>query len=203
MSRTWIIPAMVIALALAGGGVVSATEPDEGQRIDDPVGDATGTAPDIVACTISEPDGPLVSIDVEFASEPPISTDMETYTDVIFIDLAVDPEGDMETLEEARDETDFIIGTHAVTLPEALERGGHMYPTAEGSELYWNVVDVAVEGPTITFSVDRKLLGDPDVISWHVLATVERGEDAEVSEESGDECPNDSRGTYELTKWWG
>ncbi len=200
MSRIATMPAIALALALAAGGVASATEPDEGQHVDDPLGDATGTAPDIVACSISEPDGPTVSISVEFASEPPITTDMETYTDVIFVDLAVDPEGAMATTEQAREETDFIIGTHAVTLPEALERGGHMYPTAEGSELFWHVVDVAVEGPTITFAVDRELLGDPDVISWHVLAGIERGEGEEEPEESFDDCPNDSRGTYELTK---
>jgi len=206
MSRTWTALAAATLLAAAGGSIVAATESYE-----DPADDATGDAPDIVTCTISEPDdGPVVAISVEFASEPPLGTDMETYTDVVFIDLVTDPEPTPTPKAQGADEddpnadqTDYIFGAHAVTLPEYLESGAHLYATEGTSDLFWHVVDVAVDGPTVTWTLDRKLIGDPDVLSWHVLAGVEREETENAdSEDAFDECPDDSRGTYTLKKAW-
>lgn len=186
--------AMVAMLVLAGGSAAVAAE-----RYEDAVGDATGSAPDIVACTISEPDdGPVVAISVEFASEPPLETDMETYTDVVFIDLASDPDPALTDEEN----TDYIFGAHAVTLPEYLGSGAHLHVAEGPGDLYWHVVDVAIDGSTVTWTVDRKLIGDPDLLSWHVLAGVEREEGAEAAEDEWDECPDGSRGSYTLTKAW-
>ncbi|MGD8485090.1 MAG: hypothetical protein PVH07_00500, partial [Chloroflexota bacterium] len=66
------------------------------------------------------------------------------------------------------------------------------------STLHENVVDVEVEGTTVTWTVDRALLGDPDVISWAVLAGVEE----EAEEMSFDVSPNEGEpwGVYELTE---
>ena len=99
MTRMSIGLSVATAIALASGNAMSAAgaelsleENGPATRHEDPVGDATGDAPDIVACTISEPDdGPVIAISVEFASEPPLETDMETYTDVVFIGLVTDP----------------------------------------------------------------------------------------------------------------
>ena len=41
---------------------------------------STGGTPDIVACGVSEPWESLLSFRLEFASEPPLSYDMETWT---------------------------------------------------------------------------------------------------------------------------
>lgn len=111
MTKKWTIPAIVAVFMVAGGSAVSAAD-----HYTDPVGDAGGSAPDIVACTLSESeDGPLVTISVEFAEEPPL----ETYTDVVFIDLAAD--SDPELSDE--DNTDYIVGVHAVGLPLLLDSG--------------------------------------------------------------------------------
>jgi len=217
MTRMSIGLSVATAIALASGNAMSAAgaelsleENGPATRHEDPVGDATGDAPDIVACTISEPDdGPVVAISVEFASEPPLETDMETYTDVVFIGLVTDPEA-TPTLEAqgegkdeaSADETDNIFGAHAVTLPEYLESGAHLYVAEGTSDLFWHV-DVAVDGPLVTWTLDRKLIGDPDMLSWHVLAGVEREETADgESDDESDECPDDSRGTYTLKKAW-
>jgi hypothetical protein len=194
MSRSWIIAAGAMALVLAGSSAVCATE-----RTGDPLGDVIGDAPDIVAVTFSQPDDePRISVSIEFAEDSPFDTDMETYTDVVFIHLAVDPEAVQTVQFETEDEYDYIIGAHAVQLPILVESGGMLYETAGLSELYENVIDVAVDGTTITWTVDRALIGDPDKISWAVLAGVEM-EDAE--EMAFDVSPNEGEpwGLYVIT----
>jgi hypothetical protein len=195
MSRSWIIAAGTMALVLAGSSAVCAAE-----RTEDPPGDVIGDAPDIVAVTFSQPeDEPRVSVSIEFAEDPPLETDMETYTDVVFIHLDVDPET-IQTIqfETEDDEYDYIIGTHAVQLPIFVESGGMLYETAGLSEVHENVVDVEVDGTTITWTVDLALIGDPDMISWAVLAGVEM-DDAE--EMAFDVSPNEGEpwGLYVIT----
>jgi len=195
MSRSLSIAAGAMALALVGSSAVCASE-----RTEDPLGDAIGDAPDIVAVTFSQPgDEPRVSVSIEFAEDSPFDSDMETYTDVVFIHLHVDPQAVNTIQFDTEDEYDYIIGTHAVQLPFFVESGGMLYETAGLSELHENVVDVEVDGETVTWTVDRALIGDPDMISWAVLAGVEI-EDAE--EMSFDVSPNEGEpwGVYELSQ---
>lgn len=194
MSRSWIIAAGTMALVFAASSAVCAAE-----RTEDPLGDVIGDAPDIVAVTFSQPeDEPRVSVSIEFAEDPPLETDMETFSDVVFIHLDVDPEAAQTIQFDTEDEYDYIIGTHAVQLPIFVETGGMLYETAGLSQVHENVVDVAVDGSTITWTVDRALIGDPDTISWAVLAGVEM-EDAE--EMAFDVSPNEDEpwGLYVIT----
>jgi len=213
MTRMWTITMIVALFTMLCGAQAAAigTEPDTALampgRLEDPVGDAVGGAPDIVAVTVSEPDdGPLVAVSVEFASDPPLGTDMEIYTDVVFVDLVCDPEEALTVGLEGQSVTDYVFGTHGVTLERDAAEGAHLYVAHGASDLYWHVVDVAVEGSTVTWTVDRKLLGDPDVLSWVVLAAVEReeGVTAEGAEEEYDTCPDvgQPRGVYTLRKSW-
>ena len=71
------------------------------------------------------------------------------------------------------------VGAHGVALPQYLEAGGRL--VVSGGDLYWSGVDVAVEGPTVTWNLDRKLIGDPDGLALGVIAGVER--DAATEEE--------------------
>ena len=121
MRKSWIIGAGTMALLLAGSSTICATE-----RIEDPLGDVVGDAPDIAAVTFSQPEGePRVSLSIEFAAEPPLETDEETYTDLVWIHLDVDPEtAQTIQFETEDDEFDYIIGTAAVQLPLFLETGG-------------------------------------------------------------------------------
>lgn len=213
MSRIRIITAVIAALVLAGSTPATAigTEPDTTLatpgRLEDPDGDAVGGAPDIVAVTVSEPeDGPLVAVSVEFASEPPLGTDMATYTDVVFVDLICDPEETLTVGLEGQSETDYIFGTHGVTLERDVAEGSHLFVAHDEGHLIWHVVDVDVEGSTVTWTIDRSLLGDPDVLSWVVLVGVEReeGTTEEGAEEEYDTCPDvgQPRGVYTLRKAW-
>ncbi len=195
MRRRWTIPAAAMALVLAGSGTVCATE-----RVEDPVGDAVGEAPDIVAVTFNEPEGePRVSVSVEFAGDPPLETDPETYTDVVFINLDCDPVTAQTVAFGVEDDVDSIIGAHAVQLPGFVESGGMVFEVAGPSKVHEGVVDVEVDGPTVTWTLDRSVIGDPEVIAWAVLAGVEV-EDAE--EMAYDVSPNDGEpwGVYELTE---
>lgn len=95
--------------------------------------------------------------------------------------------------------TDYILGAHAVGLAQTLDSGGMLNVTAGG--IYWYVVDVSLEGSTMTWTIDRKLIGDPDVLSWGVIAGVER---ETATEEGYDSCPDEGepRGVYALSKTW-
>jgi hypothetical protein len=187
MFRTSIAVVSAAVFVLAGAGPASAAE-----TYQDSVGDATGDAPDIVAVTIEDSgDMPVVGISVEFASEPPLGTDGETWTDVVFIGLVTDPEIGPDGRPESRvalvdPDADYTIGAHGVSLPQYLEAGGHL--VVSGGDLYWFVVDVAVEGPTVTWNLDRKLIGDPDVLAFGVIAGVERDD---ATEEEYDVFPDE------------
>jgi hypothetical protein len=187
MSRTSITVVSAAALLLASAGAASAAE-----TYQDLVGDATGAAPDIVAVTIEDSeDMPVVGISVEFASEPPLGTDEETRTEVVFISLVTDPETGPDGRPLSRvalvdPDADYIIGAHGVTLPQYLEAGGHL--VVSGGDLYWFVVDVAVEGPTVTWNLDRKLIGDPDALAFGVITGVERDD---ATEEGYDVFPDE------------
>lgn len=202
MSRSWSIVAAAMSLALAGSSAVFASE-----RTEDPRGDVIGDAPDIVAVTFSQPeDEPRVSLSIEFAGDPPLETDMETYTDVVFIYLDVDPQAVSTIQFDTEDEYDYIIGTHAVQLPIFVGSGGMLYETTGLGQVHENVVDVEVDGATVTWTVDRELIGDPDIISWAVLAGVEIEDTAETSEDTAeasfDVCPDEGEpwGVYQLTE---
>ena len=164
-------------------------------RYEDPAGDVPGGAgPDIVAVTVSQPEGPLVSLSVELASEPPLGYDLESWTtDMIWIGLDTQPVTDIEQGSE------YVIGVHGADLQEAAETGAHLYDSSgDGSALFWRVVDVAVDGPTVTLTVDRKLIGDPDVMSFFVATIIEGEEEASQA----DVCPDEPPGEHTLTPSW-
>lgn len=189
MSRTCSTVALVAALALLGAAPASATE-----TFQDPLGEVIGTGPDIVAVTIEDSeDIPVVSISVEFAEEPPLDTDRETWTDVIFIGLVTDPETDadgrpLNRVAIADFDADYIVGAHGMTLPDYLDSGGHLVVYEGGDDLYWLVVDVAVDGPTVTWSLDRKLIGDPATMALQAIVGVESDD---ASEEEYDVFPDE------------
>ena len=179
MSRRWKVSAATAVLVLAITNAAAAEE-----RYEDAVGDVTGDAPDIVAVTIDEADnGPLFSISVEFGEERPFGSDMATYTDVIFIGMGAAPDVDERGIMDGA--TTFLTGTHGVTLQRETDHGAHLV-TPE--RMYWQVVDVAVDGPVLTFTLDRQLIDNPLDLYFQVLVGVERGEEAEGTDE-GDTYP--------------
>jgi hypothetical protein len=158
--------ATTLALALAGA---SATAADE--RYEDPAGDVPGdVGPDIVAVTISEPWESLISFEVEFATDPPIGYDPETETtDALAIGLSSRPDAAMF------DEFEYLLMVHGATLSGEAETGSALADaSAPGNvEVYWRVVDVEVDGATVTLTFDRKLVGDPDTLAFFVAASSE------------------------------
>ena len=135
---------LVLALASASAGLGA-------DRYEDAVGDGLGDAPDIVAVEIDEPEGPVLRFRVLFASESPLTAD-EAHTDILWLALDTDPEVSFPELDG------FSLGVVANGLSRDQEMGSHLLA---GEDLYWHVVDVAVDGPAVVFRVDRKLLGDP------------------------------------------
>jgi hypothetical protein len=182
MFRRWTLATATVALVLAGA---SATAADERYR--DPVGDVLGgVGPDIVAVTISEPWESLISFEVEFATDPPITYDLETMTtDQLTIGLS--SRSDTVAFEEF----EYMLMVHGATLVEEAEIGAALYDSTqpEGDEVFWRVVDVAVDGPTVTLTFDWKLVGDPDTLAFFVGASTEGPTEMDVY----DVCPDEDR----------
>lgn len=191
-----------LLLSAATAGAVTGLEPEPtppplGPPLihQDPVGDvAGGSGPDFVACGVSEPWESLVSFTFEFAAEPPLSYDLETWsTDELFV--AVSPRADADFL---KGDFEYALIVHGATLPSDAETGSGLYDStrAEGDEVYWRVVDIAVDGSTLTLSVDKKLIGDPDTVYFMAGASREGQEETEVY----DVCPDEEVGplAYEL-----
>lgn len=90
------------------------------------------------------------------------------------------------------DELEYIIGVHGATLETEVQKGSPLFDTAqpEGMEVFWGVVDADVDGPVLTLSVDKKLLGDPEVIFFQAGAA------SEGQDETGgyDACPDEDEG---------
>lgn len=150
--------ALLLALALACPG--SAAE-----RFADAVGDAVGDARDIVVVTVSEPMGPVLRFDVELGSEPPLRAD-EAGADLLWLAMDIGPEVAFPELDG------YGLIALGSTLADDLEAGGHLIvgTDGDGTETWWHVVDIALDGATVSFSLDRKLLGDPDELYFRVYS---------------------------------
>jgi hypothetical protein len=165
-------------------------------RYEDPVGDvAGGMGPDIVAVTVSQPDPASVSISVEFASEPPLTYDLEAdprWADVLSVAIGTGPDG-VTADPDGHPVTDFDTGVHGVTLERDLEQGAVLASEAGFLE---GAVKVAVDGPTVTLTLTRESLGDPDRIMFTMLA----GREMEDDEGSGEDFFPDHLGTGLFTQ---
>jgi len=135
------------------------------ERYEDAVGDALGDAPDLVAVEVDEPAGPVLNFSVVFASAPPLAGDAET-TDILWLALDTDPQVSFPELDG------FSLMTMGRWLPRDEQTGSNLLA---GDELYWHVVDVDSDGPVVTFSLDRKLLGDPSELWFRVYSATLRG----------------------------
>lgn len=169
-------------------------------RYEDPVGDVpAGMAPDIVAVTVSQPDASQVSFSVEFASDPPLTYDLTTMsTDQLEIGLA------SEVDAEVAGDYERAIIVHGANLPSAIETGANMYDEtrAAGDEVVWGDVDVAVEGRTVTLTVERELLGDSGQLAFFAVAMSEGSEEPEPGVEPVyDICPDEEQLPGLYTFW--
>lgn len=165
--RNLLIPTAIAAVLIGlGGSVATAAE-----RCEDAVGDADGDSPDIVAVTVSEPEWePTIRFEIELAPERPFGTDMETWTDTIFIIMSDKPTTDERGILAG---DHYTTGTHGVTLPMQEQTGAFLVTE---NDMYYYVVDVDAAGPVLSFTLDRKLIGSPLDLYFQVLLGVEREE---------------------------
>jgi hypothetical protein len=194
MRRTATIPVVAIALVLGCAGSILAQEEEPipapvgpPLTVEDPVGDVPEGEPDIVAVTVSEPWQSLVSISVEFAAGSSLGYDLETMlTDELWVGLATTPEA------TAIEEFEYLLGVHGATLSSEVETGAALFDTTRpaGEEVLWRVVDVEVDGGTVTLSVDRKLVGDPDELYFFAAVSTDGEPGYDICPEE-DELPGE------------
>jgi hypothetical protein len=83
------------------------------------------------------------------------------------------------------DDVTHLLGVHGATLEEEAVTGAAMWDATrtEGDPVFWRVVDVEIEGATLTLAVDRKLVGDPADLYFLGMASA-------AGQEVGDFCPD-------------
>ncbi len=189
--------ALLLAVpAVAEDELAEPTDPPLGPPavFEDAAGDVEGgVGPDFVSCSVSEPWQSLLRFELEFTTDPPLSYDLETMTtDELWVAVATGPDPVFP------DDLTYALIVHGATLPQETETGSGLFDTTatEGNEVFWGVVDVAVDGPRLALSVDRKLLGDPEALSFFAWA----GSEGEDGDGGYDSCPDEDSGpgTYEL-----
>jgi hypothetical protein len=137
-----------------------------------------------VAVTVGVPEGEEnIRFDIEFTPERPFGTDHETWTDGVFVLMAGKPDVDERGIL-AMDH--YLTGTHGVTLPMQLEAGAFL---VYGEEMHEGAVDVDVEGPVLSFTLEREGIGDPSELYFQVLLGVERDGAEEGDQMEGDSYP--------------
>lgn len=155
-------------------------------RFTDPKGDAPGSGPDITAVTLSHTDTAL-TIAVEFANAPPLAFDEdEHYTDMLLIGIHTDD-------DLGRTDVEFYTGAHGVDLTRApVVRAGIESPRAQVG-----TAALAVDGATLSLTVERSLLDDPEEIAVSVAAGREYV-DEDAAGGGGDEAPATGAFRYSL-----
>ena len=191
----WVVLAM-LPLAwptVASDKPVEPTEPPLGPPavFEDAAGDVgAGGGPDFISCAVSEPWESLIRFELEFTTDPPLSYDLETMTtDELWVAVATGSDPVFP------DDLVYALIVHGATLPQALDSGPGLYDAtaSEGDEVFWGVVDVALDGPKLTLTVDRKLLGDPDELAFVAWA----GSEGEDGSGGHDSCPDEEAGPGE------
>ena len=173
---------LLAGTTVAGDDEAEPTEPPLGPPVvyEDPAGDVPEGTPDIISCGVSEPWQSLVRFELEFASQPPLSYDLETWTtDELWVGLMTEP------VAVFPDDVTHILGVHGATLEKEAVSGVTLFDAtrAEGDPVFWGVVDVEVEGATLTLAVDRKLVGDPEDLYFVGAVSAE-------GQEVGEFCPD-------------
>jgi hypothetical protein len=142
------------------------------QTLEDSQGDvARATGPDIVAVTV-ERDGDTIAFHVRFASAPPLKLNGEEgWVDMFLIGVDVPPSGPPPT--EPGGEwrgADYALGSHGPSTSGMLVRLGSTAPRT------WADVPITIEGATLSLSIPRRDLGDPERFALSIAAAREWNE---------------------------
>ena len=155
-------------------------------RFTDPQGDARGGGPDVTAVTLSHTDT-AVTVAVEFANAPPLAFDEDGhYTDMLLIGIHTDD-------DLGRTDVEFYTGAHGADLSRApVVRAG-----SESRRAPAGTATLAVNGATLSLTVERSLLDDPEEIAVAVAAGREYVDEGTAGG-GGDEAPATGAFRYSL-----
>lgn len=205
MRHIVVVSILVATLLMVGTTVMGASAHEQEGPVhrlavpvvsEDPVGDVPGgEGPDFESCGVSQPasiTGSLLRFSFEFVSDPPLAADLETWsTDELSLGVAVEPDAVFP------DDAKYGIIVHGVTLPQEADTGAPLVVglMEEEYDVFERVVDVAVDGSTVTLSVDRKPLGDPEAVYFFAAVSVE----GQAGSTQSDVCPDEDKGPGEYS----
>jgi hypothetical protein len=177
--------ATLVALAFVLAGAAASVA---GTGFGDPIGDVKrGTGPDITGVFVWHT-ASTVTFRVRFATAPPLSIGArEGWVDMLLVGIDVPPRGLTRSANGWRG-LDYYAGLHGsdnvamlVKTPAAQTGRGKTLARPR----------VTRSGRTLTFSLSRRLLGDP---AWIEFVLAAGRETAKQTGGGGDEAPN--RGTF-------
>ena len=185
------IAAVLLALAL-GASTAAALG---GVSFPDPVGDVKGGAgPDLVSISVSHTSS-AVTFRLRFATAPPLGVSVrERWVDMLLVGIDVPPRG-LKRGPYGWLGADYYAGLHGMEKTAILVRA----PTAKsGQGRVLARTKAVVAGRTLSFSVSRAKLGDPDWFEFVVAAG------REMSDQSigggADEAPARGAFHYQLRR---
>lgn len=136
----------------------------------DPVGDVEQGRPDLTPVRVSNTDSEI-TFAVRFATEPPLGFDEEErWVDMLLIGIDVPPLGPEPVVPGGEwSGADVALGAHGPSADVTLVRRGVRKPARFA---------IQASGSTLTFSVPRRALGDPDWFTFSVAAARESNDEA-------------------------
>ena len=152
----------------------------------DRVGDVKGAdGPDIATVTVSDT-ATSVRFRVRFASAPPLAASTsEGWVDMLLIGIDVPPLGPAPAPSGWRG-ADFVVGLHGTQTAVRFRKMG-----STGLD----VLPATVAGDTLSFSIPRAALGNPD---WFEFSVAAGRETERAGEGSEDYAPADGTFRYRL-----
>jgi hypothetical protein len=152
-----------------------------------------GAGPDIVSVTVSNTDT-RITFAFRFASAPPLRIDAgEGWVDMLLVGVDVPPLGPRPVVPggEWRG-ANFFLGTHGPS------RTGQLVRPGSGESRRVATFAIVTRGPTLTFSIQRRALGNP---AWFTFSAAAARETAAESSDGGvDVAPSNGTFRYALTR---
>jgi hypothetical protein len=160
----------LVLLAASGCGAGGGTE----RSLDDAAGDVpAATGPDVVGVAV-ERDDDTITFRVRFATAPPLDlSDQDGWVDMLLVGIDVPPLGAAPVSPggEWRG-ADFACGTHGPSASGLLVRlaEGGAAPTKRAT------IPIETDGATLSLSIPRSELGDPEKFAVSIAAAREWNE---------------------------
>jgi hypothetical protein len=175
MRRGLVCFATLMLLVASGCGSGGGSE----RNLEDPAGDVpAATGPDVVGVAV-ERDDDTITFRVRFATAPPLDlSDQDGWVDMLLIGIDIPPMGAAPVSPGGEwRAADFACGTHGPSASGVLVRLAAVRAAPEKRAS----IPIETDGATLSLSIPRSELGDPETFAVSIAAARERNEPGDES----------------------